>query len=122
MKVSTRIILSFVIFSVFIIIANFMGIRPMETQIKKISSFQSDSLYSIQNLGVALTEAVEESFAYVVSGDTHEKEEFLQWADHFKQDAEIFSQHANEVLEDLSRDGEDEKILYEQLVSDNWIW
>ena len=73
MKVSTRIILSFVIFSVFIIIANFMGIRPMETQIKKISSFQSDSLYSIQNLGVALTEAVEESFAYVVSGDTHEK-------------------------------------------------
>ena len=117
MKVSTRIILSFVIFSVFIIIANFMGIRPMETQIKKISSFQSDSLYSIQNLGVALTEAVEESFAYVVSGDTHEKEEFLQWADHFKQDAEIFSQHANEVLEDLSRDGEDEKILYEQLVS-----
>ncbi len=78
MKVSTRIILSFVILGLFIIIANYMGIRPIENQLKEIGRFHSTALYSIQSINSNLTGAVEESFAYVISGDVHEKEEFLQ--------------------------------------------
>ena len=81
MKVSTRIILSFVMLGVFIIIASYMGIRPIENQLKEIGTFHSTTLYSIQSINSKLTGAVEESFAYVVSGDAQEKEEFLQWAD-----------------------------------------
>jgi signal transduction histidine kinase len=46
-----------------------------------------------------LNGAVQESFVYVISGDVHEKEEFLGWADHFKQDIKKFSQLAKQVLD-----------------------
>jgi len=55
-----------------------MGIRPIENQLKEIGRFHSTALYSIQSINSNLTGAVEESFAYVISGDVHEKEEFLQ--------------------------------------------
>jgi hypothetical protein len=34
---------------------------------------------------------VEESFAYVVSVDTHEKEEFLKWAEDLKKIKKVLS-------------------------------
>jgi hypothetical protein len=37
-----------------------------------------------------LNGAVEKSFVYVVSGDTHKKEEFLKWAEQFKQNQKKF--------------------------------
>ena len=114
MKVSTRIILSFVMLGVFIIIASYMGIRPIENQLKEIGTFHSTALYSIQSINSKLTGAVEESFAYVVSGDIHEKEEFLQWAEHFNQTAKEFHQLAR-----LDRPGEEEeKALFEKVVSE----
>jgi signal transduction histidine kinase/CheY-like chemotaxis protein/HAMP domain-containing protein len=118
MKVSTRIIFSFVILGVFIIIANILGIRPIKTQLKEVSRDPSAALYSIQSINSNLTEAVEESFAYVISGDIHEKEEFLEWADHFKENVENFSYLADQVLEQLDRaEEEEEKVLYNKIIS-----
>jgi len=113
MKVSTRIILSFVMLGLFIIIASYMGIRPIENQLKEIGTFHSTALYSIQSINSKLTGAVEESFAYVVSGDAQEKEEFLQWAENFKQKTKEFRD-----LAQLDKHGEeDEKALLDKIVS-----
>ncbi len=113
MKVSTRIILSFVMLGVFIIIASYMGIRPIENQLKEIGTFHPTALYSIQSINSKLTGAVEESFAYVVSGDAQEKEEFLQWAENFKQKTKEFRD-----LAQLDKHGEeDEKALLDKIVS-----
>ena len=113
MKVSTRIILSFVMLGVFIIIASYMGIRPIENQLKEIGTFHSTALYSIQSINSNLTGAVEESFAYVISGDVLEKEEFLQWAEDFKQNSKEFYDLAK-----LNRPGEeDEKALFDKIIS-----
>jgi hypothetical protein len=49
-----------------------------------IGEFHSEGLYSIKFLNTKLNRAVEEIFAYLVSGDTHEKEEVVKWAEHFK--------------------------------------
>ena len=73
MKVGTRIISGFVVLGIFIIIASYIGVQPIEKKLKEIGGFHSAALFSIQSLNSALTGAVEESFAYVVSGDIHEK-------------------------------------------------
>ena len=54
-----------------------MGIRPIENQLKEIGRFHSTALYSIQSINSNLTGTVEESFAYVISGDVLEKEKFF---------------------------------------------
>ncbi|MCH8314197.1 MAG: response regulator, partial [Nitrospinae bacterium] len=117
MKVGTRIIVSFVILGVFIIVASVLSVRPIETKLKEIGGFHSDALYSLQSLNSKLTEAVEESFAYVVSGDTNEKKEFLQWAEHFKQNAQKFFELAKQVLVRMDGPEEEEKALYDKIVS-----
>jgi len=90
-----------------------MGIRPIENQLKEIGRFHSTALYSIQSINSNLTGAVEESFAYVISGDVLEKEEFLQWAEDFKQNSKEFYDLAK-----LNRPGEeDEKALFDKIIS-----
>jgi hypothetical protein len=79
MKAGVRINLSFVALGVFIITAIFLSVRPLEKDLRGISGFRSEELYSIQSLNTKLNGAVEESFAYVVSGDVQEKEKFLKW-------------------------------------------
>ena len=79
MKLGTRITLSFVVLGVFIITAIFLGVRPLENDLRGIGGFHSEGLYSIKSLNTKLNGAVKESFAYVVSGDTYKKEE-----EHFK--------------------------------------
>jgi hypothetical protein len=73
-----------VLLGFFIITAIFLGVRPLENDLRVISGFHSESLYSIKPLNTKLNGAVKESFAYVVSGDTYEKEEFLKRKEHFK--------------------------------------
>jgi signal transduction histidine kinase/CheY-like chemotaxis protein/HAMP domain-containing protein len=122
MKVRTRIILSFLAFGAFIIIASILSVQPIENQLKHVGSFRSDALYSIQHLNSKLNQAVEESFAYVVSGDSHEKEEFLQWMEQFKQDPKKFLPSSEEVIEELGGDREaEEKILYDKIISEQSI-
>ena len=117
MKVGTRIISGFVVLGIFIIVTSYIGVQPIEKKLKEIGGFHSAALFSIQSLNSALTGAVEESFAYVVSGDIHEKEEFLQWAEHFNQTAKEFHQLAR-----LDRPGEEEeKALFEKVVSEQSV-
>ena len=117
MKVGTRIISGFVVLGIFIIVTSYIGVQPIEKKLKEIGGFHSAALFSIQSLNSALTGAVEESFAYVVSGDIHEKEEFLQWAEHFNQTAKEFHQLAR-----LDRPAEgEEKALFEKVVSEQSV-
>ena len=67
-----------------------MGVRPIQSEFKDIGRSHSAALFSIQSINSHLTGAVEESFAYVISGDVLEKEEFLQWAEDFKQNSKEF--------------------------------
>ena len=84
MKLRTRITLRFVVLGFFIITAIFLGVRPLENDLRGIGGFHSEGLYSIKSLNTKLNGAVKESFAYVVSGDTYEKEEFLKREEDFK--------------------------------------
>ena len=117
MKVSTRIILNFMLLGFVIIIASYMSVQPIETRLKEIKGFHSAALYSIQSLNSKLVEAVGESFAYVVSGDALDKEEFWELVEHFKQKSKEFHE-----LAELSISGEEEeKALYEKIVSEESI-
>jgi signal transduction histidine kinase/CheY-like chemotaxis protein/HAMP domain-containing protein len=118
MKLRIRIIISLVTFGIFIIIASVLSVRPMETRLKDIGGFRTLALYSIQSLHSKLNQAVEESFAYVVSGETQEKEEFLQWAEHFLQDPKKFLPFAENAIEELGGDREEEeRYLYNKIIS-----
>ena len=60
---------------VFIITSIFLGVRPLEND---LSGFHLEGIYSIKSLNTKLNGPVKESFAYMVCGDTYEKEEFLK--------------------------------------------
>ena len=55
------------------------GVINAEKLLEKLNS-SNDALFLIQHNMKQMMEAVEESFAYVVSGEKMEKEEFLEWA------------------------------------------
>ena len=84
MKLGTRITLRFMVLGVFIITSFFLGLRPLENDLMGIGGFHSEGLYSIKSLNTKLNGAVKEIFAYVVCGDTYEKEEFLKREEHLK--------------------------------------
>jgi hypothetical protein len=62
------------VFEFFIITAIFLSVRPLENDLKGVDGFHSEGLYSIKPLNTKLNGAVEKIFAYVVFGDTDEKE------------------------------------------------
>ena len=68
----------------FIITAIVLDVRPLENDLRRIGGFHSEGLYSIKSLNTKLNGAVKESFSYVVSVDTYEKEEFLKREKDFK--------------------------------------
>jgi hypothetical protein len=67
-----------VVLRFFIITAIFLSACPLGNDLRGIGGLHSDGLYSIQSLNTKLHGAMEGIFAYVVFGDTHEKEEFLK--------------------------------------------
>jgi hypothetical protein len=69
MKIGIRIILGFAVLGVFMVIANFLSVRPLENDLREVGGLRLEGLYSMQLLNTKLNGAVEESFAYVVSGD-----------------------------------------------------
>jgi len=73
-------------------------------------------LYSIQNNMQQTMAAVEESFAYIVSGQEIEKDEFLEWADKLDGTAENFKRldHLDSPEEEFKK-GLFERIVTEQL-------
>jgi hypothetical protein len=76
---------------VFIITAIFLGVRPLENDLRGVGGFHSEGFYSIKPLNTKLNGSMKKSFAYVVSSDTYEKEEFLKRAEDFKKLEKILS-------------------------------
>ena len=88
------------------------GLIDAEELLSKLNN-SNNVLFLIQNHMKQMMEAVEESFAYVVSGQKMEKEEFLGWAENAKMRAEKFKKVAH-----LDSPGEEfEKELYERIMS-----
>ena len=56
---------------------------PIRSRLVSAGDFHALALAEIQAIEAGVKGAVEESFAYVVSGAEAEKEEFQQWADGF---------------------------------------
>lgn len=121
MKVGTRITLSFVVLGIFIITAIFLSVRPLEKDLRGIGGFHSEGLHSLQSISSKLNVAVEESFAYVVSGDTHEKKEFLEWAEHFTQNPKKFFPFDEQAIDALGETREEERVLYDKIISANFV-
>lgn len=119
MKVGTRITLSFAVLGIFIITVIFLSVRPLEND---LSGFRSESLASLQSLNTKFNGAVEESFAYVVSDDIHEKEEFLQWTEDFKQNQKKFFPLAEPTIDALGEfREEEERVLYDKIISEHIV-
>ena len=83
MKISRRITLSFLVFGIIIYAISLIGVKVIKPRLEEMGNFNDRYLYPIQTMESKLVGAVEESFAYVVSGETGEKEEFLEWAEEF---------------------------------------
>ena len=89
------------------------GVINAEKLFEKLNS-SNDALFLIQHNMKQMMEAVEESFAYVVSGEKMEKEEFLEWAANATMRAKKFKKMAH-----LDNPGEEsEKELYERIMSE----
>ena len=113
MKARTQILISFLILGLIIIVSSVFGVFRIKNQLEEIGHFHTDALFAIQSLNSKFTEAVEESFAYAVSGEKAEKEEFLHWAENFQQEAQEFF-----GLAGLDRPGEEkERALYNKILS-----
>ena len=111
MSVRVRIILSFLALGIVIVLASALAVVPIKSELEKIGHFHTAALFSVQSMHSKLTEAVEESFAYIVSGVVEEKAEFFQWADEFSQETQTFYHLAR-----LDQPGEEkENILYNKI-------
>jgi hypothetical protein len=55
----------------------------IQAEIQELGNFHTPNLYYIQTIASETLGAIEESFAYLASGDTKEKEHFLAWARKF---------------------------------------
>ena len=68
MKIGTKVLIGYLGLGLFVIIASFLGVLPIERNLKEIGGFHSAALNSIHSINSKLNGAVEESFAYVVDG------------------------------------------------------
>ena len=102
MKIRTRIYLGLLISGMIVTLSCFLVFSSIKYTLSEIGTFHLSSLNSIQKIKSDLVEAVEESFAYLVSGEIQEKNEFLRWVDKFDHDSKQFAN-----LEKLTRPGKE---------------
>lgn len=122
MKIGTRVTLSFVVVGIFIITALFLSLQPLAINLKEVGGFRSEGLHSLQSINSKLKSAVEESFAYIVSGDVQEKEEFLYWVKDFKQNARHLFPYNEQEIEELGGNRENgEMALYDRIISEQLV-
>jgi len=112
MKISRRITLSFLVFGIIIYAISLIGVKVIKPRLEEMGNFNDRYLYPIQTMESKLVGAVEESFAYVVSGETGEKEEFLEWAEEFPE----ASKPVYEILKSEAGSGK-EKIIFSRIIS-----
>lgn len=80
MKLSQKLSISFAVIATPITLFSILMIGSVRNELKEVGDFYSPNLYLIQNYATKTTEAVEQSFAYIASGDQSEKDAFLMWA------------------------------------------
>jgi hypothetical protein len=66
----------------------------IESKMMRMQSFHSPALSTIQEIQSDLARAVQESFAYVISGQLSEKQNFEYWVRSFPNQAQKFRQFA----------------------------
>ncbi len=79
MKISQKMFIGFTAIAIAITLFSIFTISLIKNELKEVGDFHSHSLYLIQNLETKTTEAVKDSFAYIVSGEPRNKEAFLAW-------------------------------------------
>lgn len=92
MKISQKLFICFAVIVTPITLFSIFTINSVRREMKEIEDFHTQHLYTIQNLATGTIEAVEESFAYVVSGHKAEKEDFLAWAKQIKETDKQFKE------------------------------
>ncbi len=76
MKISQKLSIGFVAIVTPIILFSVFTINSIKKELKELESFHSPNLYLIQNYATKAAGAVEESFAYIASGDQSKKSLF----------------------------------------------
>ena len=79
MKIHHKVNLGLLSIVVPILLVSLVAILSIEDRLSDLGGFHTPALSSIQAISVGIGNAVQESFAYVISGETQEKEEFLRW-------------------------------------------
>ena len=91
MKIRTKLTLSFAAIGLAALAMSIFAERPIHAKLSALGNLHAPALLQIQRIDADLKGAVEESFAYVISGSEREKAEFLAWERSFSKDIEEFS-------------------------------
>ncbi len=113
MSAQKLILSGFLILGLLIFTLSYVLVLPINKTLTQIGEFHSSALETIHIIKSDLTEAVEESFAYVVSGKTEERDEFLEWSEEFSVQAENFVRIAKLDKPEEKKDKE----LFDSIVS-----
>lgn len=88
MRIGQRIILGFLGVGLIVTITAIITVNPIRIGLDELGEFHAPSLDSVQRLESMVLNAVEESFAYIVSGKIEEKEDFFTLLKNFDAQAE----------------------------------
>ncbi len=90
MKIKTKLILSFLALGLVAIAIGILANLPIQARVARIGAYHAPALNQAHLIESGIKAAVEESFAYVVSGSEVERDEFLQWDETFDQEMQVF--------------------------------
>jgi PAS domain S-box-containing protein len=105
MSIQKTIFMCFTILGLLIFLSSYFLTSTTSTTLINIEGFHNSSFEQIQTIKSDLLEAVEESFAYLVSGRTEERDEFFQWENNFQIQAENYSKVSklNTSIEEIGK-------------------
>ena len=92
MKIRTKLVLSFTAIGLAATAFSLLADIPVHSRVQQLGAFNSPALYQAQKIESGIKGAVQEGFAYVVSGAEIEKNEFLLWAENFEGQIATFSE------------------------------
>jgi len=91
-KIRTKLVLSFTTIGLAATVFSLLADIPVHSRVQQLGAFNSPALYQIQQIESGIKGAVQEGFAYVVSGAGIEKDEFLEWDENFDGQIAAFSE------------------------------
>ena len=113
MTVTQKLVIGFLAVGASIFGLSLLAVLPLQSGLQTVGQFHSPVLQKLQHMHAKITDAIQESFAYVMSGDVIEKQEFLERMAHFPVEAKTYRQ-----ITHFDAPGEErERALFEQIVS-----